>query len=282
MEFPSTAANEPRMRPSPTPNHRMAKQALRLEVSWAESEEEIRAAQRLRYLVFASEMGACLDVPPGTPAGHDADRFDDFCAHLLVRAHSSRGEPGEVVGTYRVLTPDAARRAGGFYSETEFDMARLASMRPRMLELGRSCIAPRFRTGGTILLLWSAIGEFMYREGLDVTFGCASVDGGDRAIKLWHQLSASRLAPPERRVTPLRPFDIRKTDGDARVEVPALIKGYLRCGSEVLGPPAWDPDFNAADFPMLMMLSQLPQRHRRHFLRGETKVNPNVQSDWMS
>jgi putative hemolysin len=245
---------------------------LRLEASWAESVEDVRRAQRLRYQVFAGEMGARLHCVRGTPAGHDADRFDDFCAHLLVRAILPGEEAHEVVGTYRVLTPDAARRAGGFYSETEFDLAALAPIRSRMAELGRACIHPAWRTGGTILALWSALGEFMCAQGLDVAFGCASIDmgdGGHAAASLWRQLSALHLAPPERRVSPFRPLPMATLRGDVNVETPALIRGYLRCGAELLGPPAHDADFNTADLPMLMSFDGLPRRHRRHFLGAE-------------
>ena len=49
---------------------------LRLEAAWADSLEELREVQRLRFRVFAGEGGARLSPPPGTPPGHDADRFD--------------------------------------------------------------------------------------------------------------------------------------------------------------------------------------------------------------
>ncbi|MGZ5183949.1 MAG: ornithine-acyl-ACP acyltransferase, partial [Caldimonas sp.] len=68
------------------------------------------------------------------------------------------------------------------------------------------------------------------------------------------------------RVRPLHPLAIETLRNDLNVETPALIRGYLRCGAELLGPPAWDPDFNSADLPMLMSLDGLPRRHRRHFL----------------
>src|SRR5450755_3891852 len=143
------------------------KTPLRLEASWADSTEDLRRVQRLRYQVFAGEMGARLQCVAGTPPGHDADRFVHFFALLLVRPIFPDEESHEVVGTYRVLTPDAARRAGGFYSETEFDLAALAPIRSRMAELGRSCIHPAWRTGGTILALWSALGDFMRSQRLD-------------------------------------------------------------------------------------------------------------------
>ena len=67
-----------------------------LVVSWAEHADEVRQAQRLRFDVFAREMGARLRTPL---ANHDIDRFDDYCEHLLVRDASTR----EVIGTYRLL-----------------------------------------------------------------------------------------------------------------------------------------------------------------------------------
>ena len=141
----------------------------------------------------------------GTPKATTADRFDAHCDHLIVRVLRPDGNGHDVVGTYRVLTPDAARRAGGFYSETEFDTDRLAALRtPAWPNWARSCIDPAWRTGGTILALWSALGEFMLRHGLDVAFGCASVDaqdGGHRAASLWRRPrgAAPRAATKARR-----------------------------------------------------------------------------------
>jgi hypothetical protein len=164
----------------------------RLEAAWADSSKTCARCsacapglRRRRAHAFAAA---------GYAPGHDADRFDAFCAHLLVRAIAPGEHGGEVVATYRVLTPDAARRAGGFCGETEFDLAPLAPWRPRMAELGRFCIHPAWRTGGTILVLWSALGEFMALHGLDVALGCASVamnDGGHAAASLWRQLAGS-------------------------------------------------------------------------------------------
>ncbi len=244
-------------------------EAARFEVVWARDEGDIRQAQRLRHLVFADEMGARLSVPHGAPAGHDIDMFDAFCEHLLVRAPGEAGEPGPVIGTYRVLTPESAKRVGGLYSETEFDLTRLRPLRSAMVELGRSCVHPAWRSGGAIMALWGALAEFMVRNRLDTMIGCASVsmrDGGHFAASLWEQLRRTHLAPIELQVTPRLPLPVEDLQHDLDVEAPALIKGYLRCGAKVLGPPAWDPDFNTADLPMLMRIDDLPARYRKHFL----------------
>lgn len=234
---------------------------------WARDEHDVRRAQALRHRVFVGEMGARVAPPRGTPPGLDADRFDPFCEHLLVVAGD--GEPAEVVGTYRVLTPDAARRAGGYYSETEFDLTRLQALRPRLVELGRSCVHPDWRDGTTMLMLWTALGEFMDRHRLTTMIGCASVgmrDGGHGAADLWTRLAATHLAPVEYRVQPRRPLRVDALATGRSVEPPPLVKGYLRCGARLLGAPAWDPDFGTADLPLMLRLADLPARYRRHFL----------------
>lgn len=237
-----------------------------LAVTWARHLDEVREAQRLRFRVFSEEMGARLDT---AVAGHDVDLFDEYCEHLLVRDEAS----GEVIGTYRVLTPAQARRVGSFYSDGEFDLWRLRQLRERMVELGRSCVDARHRQGGVILALWGALGSFMQRNDLDTMIGCASIPmlhngvvSGDTAASVWHQLRQSHLAPIEHQVTPRLPLPVERLDGSLPVEPPALIKGYLRLGAKVLGPPAWDPDFNTADLPMLMRIQDLAPRYRKHFL----------------
>ncbi len=247
---------------APSPNLEPGK----IVVSWARNQDEVRQAQRLRYEVFAKEMGARL---PQTVPGHDVDLFDDYCEHLLVRDASTLA----VIGTYRVLTPTQAKRVGGFYSDTEFDLTRLRSLRERMVELGRSCVHPDYRHGGVIMALWGALAEFMVRNQLDTMIGCASIPmlhngvvSGDVAASIWRQVGQTHLAPIDFHVRPRLPLPVEQLDSTLEVDPPALIKGYLRLGAKVLGAPAWDPDFNSADLPMLMRIADLPPRYRKHFL----------------
>jgi putative hemolysin len=244
-------------------NSKNSKSAI--EVSWAKHQDEVREAQKLRFDVFAKEMGARL---PQTVPGHDIDLFDDYCEHLLVRD----GASGAVIGTYRVLTPAQAKRVGGTYTDTEFDLTRLRFMRERMVELGRSCVHAEHRHGGVILALWGALFEFMARNQLDAMIGCASIPmlhngivSGDVAASMWKQLSKTNLASIEFHALPRLPLPIEELDSDLPVEPPALIRGYLRLGAKILGAPAWDPDFNTADLPMLMQVKDLPNRYRKLF-----------------
>jgi putative hemolysin len=211
-------------------------------------------------------MGARLPV---IVDGHDIDLFDDFCEHLLIRDQAN----GTVVGTYRLLTPAQAQLLGSTYTDTEFDLTRLRHIRPRMVELGRSCVHPDYRQGGVILALWGALAEFMQQNALDIMIGCASVPmrvNGvtcpQAAASVWHQLRQTHLASIEWQVRPRLPLPLDMPQTVGSFEPPALIKGYLRLGAKVLGAPAWDPDFNTADLPMMMRLQDLPNRYRRHWL----------------
>ena len=240
-----------------------------LQVEWARHLDDVRAAQRLRHAVFVEEMGARPTPVAGAPANHDVDLFDEFCEHLLVRTAPANDEPGEVVGTYRVLTPSAARRAGSFYSDTEFDLTRLRPLRDRMVELGRSCVHPDHRTGGVILTLWGALAQFMEQNAMETVIGCASIsmrDGGHCAASLWARLRQTHLAPMDCQVRPRVALPVDDLNQALDVEPPPLIKGYLRMGAKVLGAPAWDPEFNTADLPMLTRVADIPSRYQRHFL----------------
>jgi putative hemolysin len=243
--------------------------SLGLVVCWARHQDDVREAQRLRHAVFVQEMGALPRPLKDTPAGHDEDHFDAFCEHLLVRTLPDDVGASQVIGTYRVLTPGAARRAGGYYSDTEFDLSGLRRLRERMAELGRSCVHADHRSGGVILALWGALAAFMHDNGLDTMVGCASVamrDGGHQAASLWARLQRTHLVEPSLQCSPRLALPVDELEQNLPVEAPALIKGYLRCGARILGAPAWDPDFNCADLPMLMRLGDLPERYRRHFL----------------
>jgi len=234
----------------------------RYHTSLAVDDNEIREAQRLRYKVFAEEMGARLSsVLPG----HDIDLYDPFCDHLLVRDLAS----GEVVGTYRILPPEAARRVGSYYSEQEFDLTRLNFLRPRMAELGRSCVHPAHRSGAVIARLWMGLADYLTRYGYEYIVGCASIgmaDGGHIAASVHRQLSERRLAPIEWRTIPRYRLPVESLDDGQTAALPPLIKGYTRLGAMVCGEPAWDPDFNTADLLMLLPMAQLNRSYARRLL----------------
>jgi putative hemolysin len=232
----------------------------RMSVGLARGPADIEDAQRLRYEVFAQEMGARLGE---TDDALDQDEFDPFCDHLIVRDV----ETTRVVGTYRILPPHKAHALGKLYSENEFDLSRLTHLRSSLIEVGRSCVHADYRTGSAILLLWAGLAQYMRASSYRHLIGCASAplaDGGMQAARLRDELQPY-LAGPEYRVFPRLPFPHDRIPRAVNFEVPPLIKGYLRLGAKVCGEPAWDPDFNSADFLIWLSLDGINRRYARHF-----------------
>jgi len=232
-------------------------------LSMARTDSEIEEAQRLRYKVFAEEMGARL---ASAQEGIDCDIFDRYCEHLLVRDNSTN----KVIGTYRILPPDRARTICGYYAETEFDLTRLAHLRDRMVEVGRSCVHSNYRDGATIARLWSGLADYMHKNNHEYLIGCASIsmnDGGHYAASIFRKLNKLYAAPAEYRVFPRCPLPLEALDNTLDVNIPPLIKGYLRLGAYIGGEPAWDPDFNTADLFILLPMSRLNEKYAQHYFR---------------
>src|SRR5262249_874901 len=138
-----------------------------LVVTLARTEDDVRAAQRLRWQVFVEELGAQVE---NGARGLDADRFDAHCDHLLVRERHTR----DVGGTYRMLPPERVARAGGRYAETEFHLTRLLGI-DRLVEVGRACVRRDHRTGSVISLLWTGLLRYLLDGGHEFVTGCASI-----------------------------------------------------------------------------------------------------------
>ena len=228
--------------------------------------DEVVAAQRLRYQVFAGEMGATLhsDSP-----GLDVDYFDQFCDHLVVRDDHT----DEIVSTYRMLPPEWAAKAGHLYSESEFDLTRIASMREDIVETGRSCVHPDHRKGAVVSLMWAGIARYMQLVGRTKLAGCASIplaDGGSYAAAVWNSVREKNMSPPEYRVRPLNPWLYDGAQPPSRPALPPLLKGYLRLGAWVCGPPAHDPDFGVADLFVLLDIEKVDQRYVKFFMGEPT------------
>lgn len=234
-----------------------------LHVGLARDEEDLRAAQRLRYRVFAEEMQARLH---GDEAGLDTDPFDAYCRHLIVRDRRN----DEVVACMRVLLDEDAKRAGSFYSETEFELGNLISAPGRVMEIGRVCVHADYRGGMVVSMLWAGLARFFQVTDFNRIIGCASIPmlgDGANAMAAFATLAERYMAPQEFRVTPKLPLPLR--DGPVpEARIPSLLLAYMRLGARICGEPCWDPDFNTADVVVLLDPAQLRQRYARRFLKA--------------
>ncbi|MDX1810533.1 MAG: GNAT family N-acyltransferase [Gammaproteobacteria bacterium] len=228
----------------------------------ANSGSEILECQKLRYKVFAGEMGAVIktDVP-----GVDKDYFDEYCLHLYVR----NNETGQVIATTRVLNSENAKLSGKYYSESEFDLNNITCLDGTFLEIGRTCVLGEYRTGAAINALWQCVAKVMAESKADYLFGCYSIplsDSGRYVGALMNYVKTKYYAPEKYRVTPKLPIVTGKVSNKLDVVMPSLLKRYLNMGAYVCGEPCLDKDFNTADLFILLDKKQMTKRYVRHFL----------------
>lgn len=230
-------------------------------VHLAESEADMRAAQKLRYDVFVRELGS-----DGPLVDHEAclecDRFDPFCDHMLLR------HQGEVVGVYRLMRAPHAEAAGQFYCWDEYDLTPLIASGRRVLELGRSCLAAPYRGGIAMHFIWQALADYVDRHEIELLFGVASFHGTDvealaQPLSLLH---AQHLAPEAIRVRSRKyqPLDLLAPEAidrkAAMLAMPALIKAYLRLGGKIGDGGYVDADFNTTDVMLLLDTARLNEK----------------------
>jgi putative hemolysin len=239
---------------------------------------EIEAAQRLRYQAFAEEMGAALpQAIRGPLAGEmvDADQFDPYSDHPLAKDEVS----GRVVGCYRLLPPDGARAAGGLFADTIFDIANLNPLRPTLVEFGRVSVHRDHRNGAVMGLMWEGILRYQEITGYQWGIGCLSVRmeaGGPRGALVRGVRDAAfgaHPAPPQYRVTPRNPVRVNgrglcDLPDPGRVRIPPLMQGCLRIGGMICGEPSYDPDFDMADFVVLINRAMVRERYLQRLTRS--------------
>ena len=231
------------------------------EVRLANSDSEVDLAQALRYRVFYEEMGA-IPTPRMRQARRDMDPYDSVCEHLLLIDRVQVDETPRVIGTYRMMRKSIANRNAGFYSESEFDLGPLLDHSGEVLELGRSCIDPAYRSRSAMQIMWAGLARYIHRENIAILFGCGSLPGTDLnearlALSYLHRfhLASADICP---RALDLRAAAIDLLPKDeidvesAQRQLPPLIRGYLRLGATIGRGAVIDHRFNTVDVCVLL------------------------------
>lgn len=230
------------------------------QISIADQEWEKEEVYRLRYDIFARENGYGVGANDGTE-GRDVDNYDGWCRHLMLRDEAK----GELIGTYRLIPGPLAIAHGGFYSGEEFDLSPLAPIAPKILEIGRTCVAPAYRNGLAMQLLWYGLETVLKQEQLTYLLGCGSftLDRDEDLDALYGYVSrhhqhptwmcrpVARCRTRETRPPEALPADLTAPGGAGEKLVPPLIRGYFKMGASCIGTPAWDPAFRSYDLLLL-------------------------------
>ncbi|MEM9726428.1 MAG: GNAT family N-acyltransferase [Pseudomonadota bacterium] len=262
----------------------------RFTVRLAESEEDVRRAQALRYEVFVEEMGA-KPSPEDAAVRRESDRFDAFCEHLLLIDNGEPGadgvrDPGKpegpVVGVYRLLRGSTARGGPGapgpgFYTSSEYDLAPIEALTRETLELGRSCVAADYRGTGAMQMLWIALSQYIAIHDIALMFGTASFHGVEiEPLRVpLSFLHHHHLAPEDLRPRALEEHYVdmnllpkeEVNRNEAMRALPALMKGYMRLGGFVGDGAFIDREFNTVDVCLIMDTGKLASRYMRFYAR---------------
>ncbi len=233
-----------------------------LYVERATTPQAVREAQRLRWQVFAKEMGARIHSPEH---GYDIDAYDDYCVHILVRDRITGG----VVACARILYDDVARAHQGFYSESEFDLGPILRAPGRTMEMGRTCVHADYRRTVTIGLLWTGVARFTDFRNFNRIIGCASIPlegaGHAEAWAAYDYLARRCAAPNEFRAQTRKPLP-RPAVPEVEPRIPPLLMAYIRYGALLCSEPYWDEDFATADLLMMLPAENVGPRYLRRYV----------------
>jgi len=244
------------------------------EIKLAQGPEEVRAAQRLRYHVFAEEMGCRLAA--SRDDGLDVDAFDPLCDHIVIIDRRT----GETIGTYRLLRRSRLGGQGRFYAEGEFDIASIRALPGEILELGRSCVHRDYRRQAILNRLWARIAAYIKEHRVTHLFGCSSVYTMEpQEVSRFYDLLMRRYgAPAAAQVRPVKGREVpglapgslkREEEREVILKLPALIRSYLKLKTRVCGPPALDREFGTVDFFMLLNVAEMSRSYLQRLGIGE-------------
>jgi len=246
----------------------------RLECFIAQTDEMIIEAQKLRYHIFAEEMGAQLQSGADKL---DHDEYDPYCDHLIVfdRVHQ------KIAGYTRLLPQHQAERLGRFYSQSEFDLGQILQLPGKFLEIGRTCVHPEYRGGIVLSALWSYLmQQYVQKGGFNYLMGCASIPAGPHGFSVdavYRSIAPNNFSPENVQARPLHPVPENLRNAQDECGIPPLLKAYLRFGVWVCGQPSYDPDFNVMDLFILLPINGIPERYTNHYVKPATL--PQTQYD---
>ena len=236
----------------------------------AETADDVRQCQRLRYLGFIQSRG--LSERSGSDLDHD--EFDPLCRHMMVEDSRS----GQLVCCFRMMPLDSGREISRSYSAKYYDLGALADFPGKLVEMGRFCVHPAWKDPAILRVAWSAMTRFVEDEGVELLFGCSSFEGveADAYADAFALLKERHLAPKRwlPRVKAPKVFRFARTLRLRRPNMklalgrmPPLLRSYLVMGGWVSDHAVIDNELNTLHVFTGVEVSRVPKRRAR-LLRG--------------
>ena len=224
--------------------------------------------KKLRYESFFGESDKVK---------YDSDEFDKLCDHLVAIDKSISDD--YIVGTYRLLLKPKFVKSQKFYSQTEFNISKLAKKKSlTLLEAGRSCVHKNYRDGTVIRLLWRGLATYIVKNQVDIVFGCASFPSSNHNL-FRNQLSYLKhyhSSPKYLKTKPLWKLKVKFKTIDKKLlnsneefrKLPPLIKAYIRVGAFVGSGAIVDKEFNTTDVLVILEAKKIQKKYSKLYLKN--------------
>jgi len=242
-------------------NTNIACQSDKFSVFIATNKKSIDACLRLRHEVFNTEIDK---KSSGFENKFCEDRFDKISQHIMVIEKSTN----RVVATTRLLSSLDITYTGFFYLETEFDISNLHDLPGNIMEVGRICVHKDFRKGIVLGKLLQGIANIVTKTKIDYLIGCAciQINNDDHDLEsLMQHLRRYYFSNKEIRVQPLASLATDSNINNSNVNLPTLLKGYIRQGAVVCGEPFWNSRTGVADVFVLLEVKKMNKRYSKYF-----------------
>ncbi|MDP5016199.1 MAG: GNAT family N-acetyltransferase [Dolichospermum sp.] len=222
---------------------------------------ELESIFQLRFQVFNLELG--LGLPNSSIAQMDQDKFDQVCHHLLLIAKNT----GETIGTYRMQTYTMAAQYLGFDAADIFNLHGIPdAVLQSSVEVGRACIAKKYRNSHTLLLLWKGLANYLIWTQKQYFFGCASLltQSHWEAACTFNYFKHNNFIHPHILVSPHSQYLIELSQNypeNSHISIPNIFQAYLTIGAKVCSLPAIDKQFKTIDFLIISNISDFAKWH---------------------
>ncbi|WP_407493268.1 GNAT family N-acetyltransferase [Pseudooceanicola sp. MF1-13] len=231
----------------------------RYRARFAESPEDLLAAQQLRTRAFHDDPDADLD----------ADYFDEICDHVLVEDQRTDA----LVCCFRILPLSGGVDIARSYSAQYYELSALEAFDGPMVEMGRFCIDPDVKDPDILRVAWGAMTTYVDEQGVEMLFGCSSFHGTDaRQYRDAFAMLKERHLAPKRWLPKVKAPKVfrfaqklrRKPDAKlAMLRMPPLLRTYLMMGGWVSDHAVVDSHMNTLHVFTGLEIRAIPPARKR-------------------
>lgn len=218
---------------------------------WVDTLKELQDVQRFRAKQFSHQFGLTFEDDL------DQDLYDFGCEHAVLRDKWS----GEIVA-YTRLKLFQGHEIGQSYSAQEFEIVPQLSHFPSIVEIGRTCVHPQFRSGKALSMLWLNMApKILWSMRAKYLMGCVSIHLEDNLARTYYTHRQIQQLEDHQTIDirSKRAFEPERPDysfpQDERM--PKLFQTYLGMQSKLSKEAFFDEEFKCLDYFVFLEVNKI-------------------------